>query len=90
MSSIDVVVVGRRSFEQALTFEEWPYSGKEVIVLSRTIDNSDLPKGLSARVQCSRGLVRALVDELKRDGCKGVYVDGGTSPAIFNPEPPRS
>ncbi len=83
MSGIDVVVVGRKSFEQALTFDEWPYSGKEVIVLSRSMDDSDLPKGFSGNIRCSRGVVRALVEELKKNGRKGVYVDGGMAVSSF-------
>jgi dihydrofolate reductase len=35
MASVDVVVMGRLTFEQVLTFDKWPYDGRRVIVLSR-------------------------------------------------------
>lgn len=32
--SVDVLVIGRKSYETVLTFNEWPYGEKPVIVLS--------------------------------------------------------
>jgi dihydrofolate reductase len=34
-ASVDAVLVGRRTYEQCLTFPEWPYSGKPCWVFSR-------------------------------------------------------
>lgn len=34
-ASVDAVLVGRRTYEQSLTFGEWPYPGKPVWVFSR-------------------------------------------------------
>jgi dihydrofolate reductase len=40
-SSVDVLVVGRNTFEKVLTFEEWPYGDKRIVVLStRPLDLS--------------------------------------------------
>ena len=33
MQSIDVLVMGRHTFELAVTFDPWPYAGKRVVVL---------------------------------------------------------
>src|SRR5258707_13873624 len=41
MSSVDALVIGRYTFEKVLTFEQWPYGDKRVVVLSsRGIDMS--------------------------------------------------
>jgi len=49
MTTVDALVIGRNSFEKVLTFEDWPYGDKRVVVLSsRAIDLS----GASGR--CSR------------------------------------
>jgi dihydrofolate reductase len=34
MNSIDVLVMGRNSYEKVLSFGQWPYKNKSVIVLS--------------------------------------------------------
>lgn len=34
--TVNTVIVGRKTYEQALTFEERPFDGKEVLVFSRT------------------------------------------------------
>ncbi len=33
---VDSLVIGRKTYERVLTFSEWPYAGKRVLVLSRT------------------------------------------------------
>jgi dihydrofolate reductase len=35
MASIDVIVMGRHTFEQVLTFDPWPYGTTAVYVMSR-------------------------------------------------------
>ena len=35
MASIDTVVLGRKTYELVLSFDFWPYDGKQVEVLSR-------------------------------------------------------
>ena len=34
-NSIDTILVGRKTYEQSLTFEEYPYKGKKVYVFTR-------------------------------------------------------
>ena len=34
MTTVDALVIGRRSFEKILTFDSWPYGEKPVFVLS--------------------------------------------------------
>src|SRR5215210_7088888 len=34
MAAVDALVIGRKTFETVLTFDEWPYGEKPVFVLS--------------------------------------------------------
>ena len=38
MTAVDTVVLGRSTYEKVLTFGFWPYEGKQVEVLSTTLD----------------------------------------------------
>ncbi|MBI2841537.1 MAG: hypothetical protein HYX75_24740 [Acidobacteria bacterium] len=41
VASVDVIVIGRNTFEKVLTFGAWPYGNKRVVVLSsRPVDLS--------------------------------------------------
>ncbi|NAZ87031.1 dihydrofolate reductase family protein [Kineococcus indalonis] len=70
-ASVDHLVVGRATYEKVLTFGEWPYAGKPVLVLSST-----LVDGADPRVRVVPGL-DALVAALTAAGARRVYVDGG-------------
>ena len=35
MASVDILVMGRKTFEKVLSFGAWPYGDKPVVVLSR-------------------------------------------------------
>jgi dihydrofolate reductase len=37
LSGVDALVMGRNTFEQVLSFPEWPYGSKPVVVLSRSL-----------------------------------------------------
>ena len=43
-AGIDAVVLGRRTYELSLSFDEWPYAGKRVWVLSRTLPAAETPQ----------------------------------------------
>ncbi len=73
--SVDVVVIGRKTFEIVLTFGEWPYGKKLVLVLSgHPLDLSSIKGGL---VEQMSGEPAQIVAELKARGFKHAYVDGG-------------
>lgn len=75
MASVDVLVIGRKTFEKVLTFENWPYEGKRVVVLSgRPIDFSSLHGGVAEQMAGSPAEVTA---RLAADGARHAYVDGG-------------
>jgi dihydrofolate reductase len=71
MSSVDTVVLGRNTYEKALTFGLWPYEGKQVEVLSTTLDPD-----ADERIIVHRTL-DALIETLNDRGAKRVYADGG-------------
>jgi dihydrofolate reductase len=77
MSTVDVLVMGRITYEKVLTFGEWPYTGKRVVVLSRSLSIKDIPKALTANVELHPGPATELVAALEASGAKHIYVDGG-------------
>jgi len=81
MAGIDVIVMGRYTFETVLGFDDWPYEGKRVVVLSRMLD--EVPVTLAGKVTLHPGPVRALYDALAASGCQGLYVDGGQTVQSF-------
>lgn len=74
-NSIDVLVMGRGSFEKVLEFDEWPYQSKPVIVLSRSL--TGVPDKLCDKVKIDASSPQDLVEKLSREGCKRIYLDGG-------------
>ena len=43
-STVDAVVMGRRTYDQVLTFGEWPYAGKPAYVFTGQAPNSGPPE----------------------------------------------
>jgi dihydrofolate reductase len=68
---IDHVVMGRGTYEKALTFNAWPYDTQHVIVLSTTLHPAAEPP-----VTCARSVPEA-VSLLRQRQASDVYVDGG-------------
>ena len=82
VSSIDHIVIGRKTFETVLSFGgAWPYSGTPLTVLSRTL--SSVPKHLQGEVSISHLEPLALLTELAEKGSRRVYVDGGKTIQSF-------
>jgi dihydrofolate reductase len=75
MVDIDALVMGRSTFEQVLTFGEWPYGSKPVVVLSSTLKN--LPAHLPPTVSLSAEEPLRLVQRLSSAGFHHLYIDGG-------------
>ncbi len=69
--SVDVLVVGRHTYETALAFPEWPYAGKRCIVLTHRETPSVHGEHFFA------GAAAALVEQLALGGAQRLYVDGG-------------
>jgi dihydrofolate reductase len=74
-ASVDVVVIGRKTFEVVLTFGNWFYGKKPVVVLSgRPLDFSSIKGGV---VEQMSGEPTEIVKRLDSRGFKHSYIDGG-------------
>jgi dihydrofolate reductase len=74
-ASVDVVVIGRKTFEVVLTFGKWFYGKKPVVVLSsRALDFSSVKGGV---VEQMSGEPAEIVAQLKSRNFKHAYIDGG-------------
>jgi dihydrofolate reductase len=76
MDGIGALVMGRQSFDKALTFPEWPYP-LPVVVLSRTPERVTVPEALSGRVRVTSASPEAVLRDLAEAGVTRVYIDGG-------------
>ena len=75
MESIDVLVMGRKTYEKVLSFGLWPYGNTPVIVLSR--NKIELPDDPKQNVSCSSESPKELCARLSAKGAKRLYIDGG-------------
>lgn len=79
-ASVDALVMGRKTFETALSFPEWMYGSKPVVVLShRPLERRHAP----ATVEHLSGEPRAIVEQLAARGLRHLYVDGGETVQAF-------
>ncbi len=76
-ASVDALVVGRNTYETVVGFGEWPYAGKRVLVLSRTLGDVNSP---ATSVHADLAEVVAI---LEAEGARRVYVDGGRTIQAF-------
>ncbi len=74
ISTVDHIVMGRNSFEKVLTFGEWPYDKKVIVLTSRDLT---LPPELAGKVEPLHLSPRELAHEMDIRGAKGIYLDGG-------------
>ena len=75
IDTVDTIVMGRNTFEVALTFDPWPYSGKNVVVLSSR--PPAFPPQLRDSVEWHSLPPQQLVEQLAAQGATHLYVDGG-------------
>jgi len=74
-TQVDTMVMGRKTYETALGFAEWPYLGKRVVVLSHA--SPDIPLNLADSVEWMTGTPDEVLSRLEATGAHHVYVDGG-------------
>jgi dihydrofolate reductase len=75
IATIDVIVIGRKSFETVLAMPPWPYSDKRVVVLSsQPLDFSAVAGG---KVEQMSGPPEEIVAKLAATGAHHAYIDGG-------------
>lgn len=81
VSNIDVIVMGRKTFEKLLTFDYWPYEGTPVKVMSSTL--RDLPAELSEKVEIVSCTPTQLLQKLDQQAFRHAYIDGGKTIQSF-------
>jgi dihydrofolate reductase len=64
--SVDTLIVGRKTYDTVLGFDEWPWDGKRVVVLTHRAPET-----------FHDGPPEALVARLAAEGARRAYVDGG-------------
>jgi len=73
--SVDIMVMGRNTFDLVRTFDPWPYGDKRVVVLSsRTVE---IPEDWQKTVSSSSEAPGVLLGRLETEGFRHAYVDGG-------------
>lgn len=72
MASLDAVVMGRKTWEQAKTFEEVPFAGKQVFVFSGTSAPSN-----DERIRLVHGDVAAIVADIRGRIRRNLWLVGG-------------
>jgi dihydrofolate reductase len=73
MASVDVLLVGRHTYETAVTIAPWPYQGKRVVVLTSR------PAEARHGETFVQGSLPAVVQQLGADGVHRIYLDGGAT-----------
>jgi dihydrofolate reductase len=76
MATVDVLIIGRHTFETVLAFDAWPYGQKPVFVLS-SCPLAAPPA--SAVVEHLSGHPHEIVSQLAARGFQHAYVDGGVT-----------
>lgn len=79
-ATVDVLVMGRNTFDVVAKMKEWPYGEKPVIVLS-TRPLAGVPPGLV--VEQMAGEPAEIVAKLRARGTKHAYIDGGITVQRF-------
>jgi dihydrofolate reductase len=77
IATVDVLVMGRHSFDLVRTFSEWPYGSTPVVVLSSTMNV--LPPNVPSTVALSSETPAGLVSRLSSHGMRRLYIDGGVT-----------
>lgn len=80
IETVDLIVMGRFTFEKVLTFDIWPYQVPVVVLGSRPVK---IPASLSHNVEWMSLPPDELVDALAQRGAKHLYVDGGVTVQRF-------
>ena len=75
MDSIDALVMGRNTYELAISTGQWPYGNKRVIVLSNTLRN--LTDIVPNTVELRSSSPDELYKELENSEMGHLYIDGG-------------
>ena len=68
MESVDLLLMGRKTYEKVLTFPEWPYKDKKVIVMSKK--GIELPSNLTDKVSVTSASPLEILQGLENKNIK--------------------
>ncbi|MUV14755.1 dihydrofolate reductase family protein [Noviluteimonas gilva] len=74
IASVDALVIGSKTYDVVLAFDQWPYGDKPVFVLSSR-PLRDAPAG--AVVERMSGEASDIASQLAARGFRHLYIDGG-------------
>jgi dihydrofolate reductase len=80
IAGIDAILMGRNTYEAALSFESWIYN-RPVFVLSNILEN--VPQELKNKVELINGDLKDILNHLEAKGIKNLYIDGGKTIQSF-------
>ncbi len=76
-ATVDVLLIGRNSWDQLLSFDRWFYGDKRIVVMTHRPLGA-LPAGADpARITTASGALLPLLGQLASEGVQRVYLDGG-------------
>lgn len=78
--TVDVIVMGRNTFDIVQAFESWPYRKPVVVLTHRPLP---LPPKLPRSVEAMEGPPAEVVARLRDRGARHLYVDGGRTIQAF-------
>ena len=75
LKTIDIIVMGSKTYEQVLNFGSWPYEGfKTYVMTKRQLEPVD-----KAKVEFYSGDLDSFVPGIKRESHKNIWLVGGAS-----------
>lgn len=74
MHSVDALLMGRSTYDQVLTFGEWPYTKPVYVATNRELD---IPEALKCKIFRIQGTPEEIIEELRWHEHNRIYVDGG-------------
>jgi dihydrofolate reductase len=77
ITTVDTIVIGRKTFETVLAFEAWPYGEKRVVILSSEPVDLSAAAARGGVVEQMGGPPAEIVSRLAAGGARHLYVDGG-------------
>lgn len=77
LSSVDTIVIGRKTFETVMGFEAWPYGRKRVVALSSGPLDLAAARARGGVVEQMGGPPAEICARLADSGAQHLYVDGG-------------
>jgi dihydrofolate reductase len=83
IETVDLLLMGRHTYETLLTFDEWVYGDTELMVLSSTLGPEAIPARHEGKVSIASGTPHEILADLTEKGVRHVYVDGGITLQAF-------